>query len=375
MLALLAPSLPGCNGLAAFPAASCGELGGGDLSVLEIEGQAEISRRGKAFAAAARELDALALRLEVSLIASCRELGLALDMDAGSVTAAPDGGEGAKDVCEAVADRARGILSANKDAKLSVEILAPKCYADLDAFGRCLGECGSALSRAEIEVSCKGAAILGTCEAECQGACTLPPGAACKGRCNGKCDGSCNGTAAEGKSASKCEGSCEGRCSGTCEVMGQPKCEGRCAGGCSAELKAPKCSGKLKPSKVEPGCLIGCTGRGAASVACDPPGVLVTAGGKLDESVTKLASALETALPKIAEIQLGRARSAQAAAADVVAAGAELQDLVRKLEPGPKALKAGICVADAVGLAGSAWASLGVSVNAGASVSAAVGGR
>lgn len=391
-------NLPGPAGDLASAAGGCDEMKQGNIADLKFDGGAEVEGKIKGFLQAAAALDKVTADMEASLIASCGKLGRDLGMTDDELKAEAGGGKGAEKVCNAVAAKVNAAVKANAEAKLSVQIDPPKCYADIDFMQNCLSECGSPVQPGKLEASCQGGEISGTCEAECKGTCTVDAGAACsgtckascsgkceagfKGTCGGKCDGKCDGKESKGaacagtcegkcdaKAEGVCSGTCEGTCSGSCELKAAAKCSGSCSGGCSAELKAPKCSGEFQPPSVDPSCHLQCTAKGAATATCDPPNVRVVANGKVNADAQKLIGALQASLPAIAKVQLGLGKKVAAAASGVVKAGAEVKDVA--LKAGGKAIA---CVATAVDASASATASVDINIKASASVSASASG-
>jgi len=387
---------PGALGDLADAAGGCDEFKGGDFASLEIKGGAQVEGKIKGFLNAAYSLDKATLEMETGLIASCAELGKALGVAEGELTAEPDSGKGAEKVCNAVAAKVQGMIKANGGIKLAITVDPPKCYVPIEAMTECLGACGSPIKGGKLEASCKGGEIAGKCDAECKGTCSVDAGAQCtgtckascegkcdanfSGTCGGKCDGTCDGKNVKGKCEGKCEGkcdasasgtcggTCDGKCSGSCELKAKAKCEGTCSGGCSVEVKAPKCTGEFEPPEVDPSCQLQCTAKTAADVTCDAPNVRITAAGKATAEMQKLVSALQITLPKIAKIQLGSGKRIAAMATGVVKAGADVKDVATSA--GGKAIA---CIATGVSAAASASASIDVNVKASASVSGSVG--
>jgi len=393
-----ADALPGPVGDLASAAGGCEELKSGGIANLKFDGGAEVEGKIKGFLEAAASLDKLTADMEADLIASCSKLGKDLGMNDDELKAEVGGGKGAEKVCNAVSAKVDAAVKANAEAKLSVQIDPPKCYADIEAMQKCLGDCGSPVQPGHLEASCEGGEISGRCDAECKGSCTVDAGAQCsgtckascsgkcdagfKGTCGGKCDGKCDGKDAKGvacagvcegkcdaKAEGTCTGTCDGTCSGSCELKAAAKCSGTCSGGCSAEFKEPKCSGEFKPPSVDPTCHIQCTAKTAGEVKCDAPNVRVVANGKVNAEAQKLIAALQTSLPAIAKVQLGTGKKLAAAVSGVAKAGAEVKDVA--LKAGGKAVA---CVAAAVDASASATASIDVNIKASASVSASAHG-
>jgi hypothetical protein len=385
-------NLPGPAGDLADAAGGCDEFAAGNFGSLKADAKA------KGFMEASYNFKKLTIDLEADLIASCAELGKGIGVADGELKAEPNNGEGAKKVCGAVAAKIDGILKASGGGGLDVQIQEPKCYADIDALNECYGECGAAVSPGELQASCKGGEISGSCEGQCEGGCRVEAGAECKGTCSGSCSGSCEagfsgkcgGTCdgkcegkntkgkcegtCEGKCDAKAEGSCSGTCSGTCsascEVKGQAECKGQCSGGCKGTVKEPKCSGDFEPPKVDLSCQANCSLKTMGEVKCDPPGVTIKAKGKASAELDKLIAALRVSLPKIAAIQLGAAEKLGKAGAGVAAQG---EGLVSAATTGGAKLL--VCLKAAVEANVSAAASVDVNVKASASVSGSAKGE
>jgi len=372
-------------------AGGCPEFDSGDFSSIKLDAQL------KGFLDASAKFSAVVKDMEVGLIASCGELGKVLDVKADDLKAEPKDGEGAKKVCGAVAAKLSAFMKANAEASLSIELTAPKCYADVDTMMKCLGDCGSPIQPGEIKASCQGGEISGECSGKCEGNCTVEAGAECKGSCNascegkceanfsgqcgGNCKGKCDGKDSKAKCAGTCEGSCdadangscggscEGKCTGTCTAKASGSCSGSCSGGCDVDFKAPKCSGEFKPPKVSIACQAQCSAKAAASFKCDPPGVKIVAKGKASADVQKVIAGLQVALPKIAEISMGKAKAIGQAGAGLAAQLKGAVDGITKA-----GAKAAVCAGVAVEGVASAAAGIDVNVQASVSVSASASG-
>jgi len=368
---LALPALMNCNGLP-IPGADCPAMKDGNFADLKFEGSAEVQGKIKGFLEAVYSLDKLALEMETNLIASCKELGMAIGMDEAKLTAEPKGGEGAKAVCTAVAGEVKAKLEAAGEVSLAIELGEPRCEADISAMTDCFAECGVEVSPGEFEASCEGGEVSGTCSAECQGTCTIEAGAGCEGTCEGDCKGECDGTCSteneDGTCAGKCDGTCKGECTASCKMEGKADCSGSCSGGCSAELEAPKCSGDFKPPSVSADCQANCTAKTAASAKCTPPTIDIKIEGEASADIEALVEGLKVSLPKIVEIQIGMATKLVATGEALVSAGAELPSVASQA-----GLQAIGCVAIAAEMAVSASASVSVNVEASASVSGSAG--
>jgi hypothetical protein len=374
LVGLASPVLVNCDALGGLvPGMDCPALKDGNFAQLKFSGSAEVNAQLTGFLEAVYSLDQLALEMETNLIASCGELGTAIGMAEGEVTAEPKGGEGAKQVCGAVAAKVSGTLEASASVSLSLEIGEPSCKADVKALMDCYGECGAAIDPGEMSASCEGGEISGSCSGACEGSCTMEAGAECGGSCDAKCEGECDGECSvkneDGSCNGKCEGTCNGSCSVGCKVEGKAECSGECSGGCDVEMEAPKCSGEFKPPSVSVDCQMNCSAKTAAQVSCTPPSVDIKIEGEASAEVQALVDGLQVALPKIINIQIGMGERLVAQATGLVEAGKALPSIAAEA-----GLSAVGCIAGAAEMAIGASASISVNVEASASVSGSAGG-
>lgn len=405
LFGVASPMLANCDalsGLAKDPsklgelAEGCPEYDKADFSGMQLDAKM------KGLLDASAKFDKLAVEMELGLIESCGELGKALGMKEEELKAEPGGGEGAKKACEAVAGKLDAFMKANLDAKLSITITPPKCYASIDAMTSCLADCGSPVSPGEFKASCQGGELSGECSGKCEGSCSLEAGAECKGtcggscsgkcdvkfsgKCGGKCNGKCDGKDSKGaKCAGTCDGSCdaqaEGSCGGTCEGKCDVKCEakvtggckGQCTGGCDVDFKAPSCTGEFKPPKVSMECQSQCAAKAAGSLKCDPPGLTVLVNGKSSAELTTVIGALKKALPKIVEINLGKGKALVKAGADLGTQISGSVDAIGKASA-KAALCAGIAATGVAKAAAGVTLSVDVSVKVSGSATGKVGG-
>jgi hypothetical protein len=374
LVGLASPTLINCDLLGSLPGMDCPAMKDGNFANLKFEASADVNAKLTGFLEAVYSLDQLALEMEVGLIASCGELGVAIGMSEAETKAEPSGGEGAKKVCAAVAAKVSGTLKASGGVSLSLDIGEPSCSVDVDAMMDCYAGCGVTVEPGELSASCEGGEISGSCEGECSGGCTVEAGAECEGTCGAKCEGECDGTCeaknAEGKCEGKCDGTCKGTCSASCEMKGKADCKGSCSGGCSGEVKAPKCSGEFKPPSVSADCQMNCAAKTAAKASCTPPSVNIKVEGEASAEVQALVDGLQVALPKIINIQIGMGKKLIAQAEGLVTAGAALPEIAAQA-----GLSAIGCIAAAVEMSVSASASISVNVEASASVSGSASGE
>jgi hypothetical protein len=155
-------------------------------------------------------------------------------------------------------------------------------------------------------------------------------------------------------------------------VKGEAECEGECRGGCSVAYEEPRCTGEVKPPKVEAECEASCDAKLNAKADCKPGKVKVAVEGKadsnVDERLGRVRAAVEGSWAAIAtaHAKLQRLRASGEA---MVRTGAEIPNAV-----GDLGLSAGACALQAASGIVKASASVSVSFEASASVSGAVSG-
>ncbi len=290
------------------PPLPCTLLSNGEFEKISQFAPANVRARYKALIEAAYTVDKSANELETELIASCQELGRALELDKARITGThPDM---LKQVCGAVGEKLEELTDATPKAKLSIEVEPAKCYADIGNMGECLTRWGAMLSRPQLLDSCKDGEITGKCSGQCLGSCTLPASSECAGECGGRCEGHCDGETYSGDS---CAGTCIGKCSGICKTTGPAPCAGSCSGGCDVELEKPQCTGRLEPPNVDSDFLLNCRAKSIAHGHCDPPVVRI-AVNEPDAGMQKLVAALRSSLPKIVSIHSGKGKPVAATA-------------------------------------------------------------
>lgn len=382
-------------------AQGCDEFDAGDIAKLDFsaKGGAALNGQIKAFLDASAQLKDATAKMEIGLVESCGMLGKDLGMKEEELKAEPKGdGKAAEKVCTAVAGKVKAMVDATAKGKITLTITEPKCFSDIDLMMKCFDECGSPIKGGQLEVSCKGGEISGSCEAQCKGSCTVDAGAQCAGSCKGscsgkceanftgtcggKCDGKCDGKASKGaeckgvcegkcdaKAEGQCGGTCEGSCSANCEIKAAAKCEGSCSGGCSVDLKAPSCSGKFEPPEVSVDCQVSCAAKAAANIKCSPPELKVAFSGAATVDGVKLVGALQRSMPKIVKVQLASGKRVLEAVKAVGEAGVKLKD--GAVKAGGKAV---VCIAKALEATASATASIEVNVSVSAKVNGSATG-
>ena len=289
----------------------------------EFKLKADVAAKIKGGAAAAAEMKELAAKIDGDLKVACG--GLAKDL--GGTGDYKDG----QDACNAamkVMGEVKAKMGAN--AKISLDFEEPKCGMDIKAYGECSGHCDATVKPGEVP-KCEGGKLQGTCSAKCSGSCEMSASAACSGECSGSCDaeikGSCSGTCdgkcdgkatTKGSSGANCAGTCEGKCTGnvkaeckgkcggSCKMTAAAECKGTCSGGCSAEMEAPKCTGKLEPPKVSAECKAKCDASVQAKASCTPPHLALKITGAADAAAqAKFQAAVEKNLPGVITVAVG----------------------------------------------------------------------
>jgi hypothetical protein len=396
------PALVQCNkmpggGMPGMPGGGSCPSSVDDIAKANFGLAADVEGKVKAGLSASASLQEIAANIEGDVTAACA--GLAKDLGASDKDLeAKDSGPGKK--AEAACNAAAKLIGEVKaKAKGTVTVIAkpPRCAASMDAMADCAASCDATVKPGSAEVKCEGGKLSGSCDAECKGTCSVEAGGKCEGSCSGeckgdceagfsgKCDGKCDGTC-EGKTSKggKCDGTCEGKCTGgasgscsgsckgscsaSCDVEAKGKCEGTCTGECSVQMKAPKCTGEVKPPEMSADCKASCDAKVSAKVECSPASVEVKIAGAADaEAATKLKAALSKNLPVLFKVTLGMKDNAAKAAAGVKASLEGVGAAVKG--GGAAALKVGPCIAAAIDAQVKASASINVSVSASASAS------
>lgn len=369
-----------------------GELGGecrGDF------GSGAAAQKLEAFLGATSTFVSTAAELEGSIVRSCRTMGEKLGVPAADME--PSGDEPVvRSACAPVAAKLQAELAdLRAQANLQVTIAAtpPRCEVSMDAYASCAAECSAEYEPGQVDVQCEGGEIVGRCSGECTGTCSVEVSGECAGECHGTCEGGCQGTCqgtcegtcsaqgTGGQCNGRCEGTCHGTCSANCEgscqgecwVSGQASCSGECRGGCSVDYEEPRCTGTVRPPRLEAECEASCDARLNAEATCKPGRAeLVVRGdvsGNIEERVNNLRAAITEAWPEF-----------MAAAAKLERLAASGERMVRTAGDVPGAvatlgLQAANCASQAAAMIPRAMASVTVSVEVSVSVSAAASGR
>jgi len=268
---------------------------------------------------AAVNLEQVTKGIDADLKTGCG--GLAKDL--GATGEFKSGEEACKAAAKAVTD-IKAKLGAN--AKIGVDIIPPQCSASLDAYANCAGKCDASVTGPSAKVECEPGKLQGECSAQCEGSCDMQAAAKCDGTCSGKCDaaikGSCSGTCdgkcdgkagktscagvCDGKCDADVQGECKGSCQGSCKMKAKAECKGTCTGSCSVEMKAPKCTGEVKPPKMSAECKAQCDAQVNAKLECSPAKVAVKVDGAADAKVVaQYKGAIEKNAPIILKVALG----------------------------------------------------------------------
>src|SRR6478735_6454751 len=219
--------------------------------------QGELEGKVKAALAASANLQAISAEIEGEVVTACSNL--AKDLGAKDEDLKPksdEPGKKAEAACD-VAAKLVGEFKAKAKGKIVVDYTKPKCEASLDASVDCAAKCDAKVKPGEGKATCEGGEISGQCDAKCEGKCT------------GEADAQCNGT-------------CKGSCSASCEMTAKGECKGTCSGKCSVEMKAPKCSGTVKPPEMSAECKANCDAEVNGKAECKPPQVFVKVEGAAD---------------------------------------------------------------------------------------------
>jgi hypothetical protein len=335
------------------------------------------------------ELSQFAASIDADLKTGCG--GLAKDLGGGGDF------KSGKEACEAAA-KAVGDFKAKLGAKatVTVDIEPPKCGASLDVQAQCTGKCDATFKPGEAKLECEPGKLQGECSAQCEGSCEVSGGAKCEGTCTGKCDvaikGKCSGTCdgkcdgkpgkaacggvCDGKCDADVEAECKGTCGGTCKIKAKAECKGTCTGSCSAEMKAPKCTGQVKPPQASAECNARCDAHANAKLECTPAHVVARIGGEADAKLqAQLREAIVKNVPIIAKVAMGMVDKAPKLAANIQAVVQGVQGSVQAAtssatgDIGKAATMGSLTACVASPFKGALEAAAGVTANVQASVS------
>ena len=350
--------LPGVGGLPSVP--SCPDMSNPDgILSYDWAGNYKIDAANadkiRAGVAAAIELKDVAKQIDADLKTGCGALATDLGASGDFKTG--------KDACDAAIKAIQDTKVKLGKATIAIDIQPPKCGASLDVVADCAAKCDATVKPGSAKVECEPGKLQGSCSGQCSGSCDMQAGAKCEGTCSGKCEGTCNG---------KCDGTtANGQCKGTCEGS----CSGTCSGSCDVEMKAPKCTGEVKPPQMSAECSAHCNAKAEAKVECTPAHIGVTIKGGDAALAAKLKTAIEKDLPLIVKVALGMGDRVKKLAENVKTVVEGVQGVVKTAASGAPTTGAALtaCVTapftGALDAASSMSANVTVSVNVSASVS------
>ena len=358
--------------------------------------QGELEGKVKAALAAGANLQKLAADVEADVAKACGDLAKDLGADKKDLKPKEDGpGKKAEAACNA-ASKLIGEFKAKAKGTLKVDVKPPVCSASMNAMAECAGKCDAKVKPGEAKVECEGGKISGECSGKCEGECTVQAGAQCEGscsgecsgecsaeisgKCDGTCEGKCDGKDTKGKCAGTCEGKCKGNakatcngnckgtCSASCTATAKGQCKGECSGKCDVEMKAPKCSGEVKPPEMSAECKANCDAEVSAKMECRPATVMVKIDGAADaQAAMKLKAALTANLPALLKVTMGMKGKLEGVVKNVEASIKGVEAAVQG--GGDAALKVGACFVGSLKAQAEASVQIDVSVKASASAS------
>ncbi len=386
--------LPGGGGLPGGCPANIADAQAVMAANFGLEG--ELEGKVKASLAAGANLQKIAVELEAEVATACGNLAKTLGATDADLKPKEDGpGKKAEAAC-AAAVKFVGDVKAKAKGTLKVDVKPPRCSASMNAMAECAGKCDANVKPGSAKVECEGGKISGECSGKCEGECTASAGAKCEGtcsgecsgecsadisgKCDGNCEGKCDGKDTKGKCAGTCEGKCKGNakatcngtckgtCSASCTMQAKGECKGECSGKCDVEMKAPKCSGEVKPPEMSAECKANCNAEVSGKLECQPASVMVKIDGAADaQAAAKLKAALAKDLPAILKVTMGMKGKLENVAASVKGSLEGAQAAVTS--GGDAALKVGACFASSIEAQAKASVSIDVSVKASASAS------
>ncbi|HEY6882342.1 MAG TPA: hypothetical protein VI299_30130 [Polyangiales bacterium] len=223
-------------------------------------------------------------------------------------------------------------LRAQARLDVQVEATPPQCDIRVDAYASCAAQCDATFDPGQLQLQCEGGEIVG--------------------KCSGNCEGDC-------------------RVGGTW-VSGQARCDGLCRGSCSVAFEEPRCTGTMRPPKVQAECEAACNAKLDAEARCTPGEAHVVIRGAVasnfEERVARVSGAIEavggTVLATRAKLErlVGSGKLMLRAANDVPKAVGEI------------GMSAAACAAEAAAGIINASASISISFEASVSVSGAFSG-
>lgn len=382
---------------------------GADLSGVDFKVDADIKGQFSVLAQAGSDFSATATAMIDDVTNACR--GIATDLGASDADMATaegntDPGARVKAWCTlAVASlKASGVVA----GKLTIQPPQFKCEASISAKGNCQAKCdvsgkcdikanppkcsGGKPPTLSCEGGCKGEAnasfsCKGSCDVTVSGKCTASGGVECQGKCDGTCEAKAGGSGSGLDAQGNCTGVCKGSCSATapnvkCEGTFEGECKGECkaAAGAKVECNA-SCTGtpgtpiKCEGGSVEGGCKVdakcdaNCDASVSAKASCNVEPFSITVSGTADFKLEAAIATLKVNLPKL--ILAVKARGAAIAKIAASFTGAGTASVVA--DPGKLGVKGTACALSIVGALVAGADNAKNSIEAGASVTGAIG--
>jgi hypothetical protein len=304
--------------------ARCGGDFGAGASAQKLESFMSAS---VAFMGAAQDLHGV-------LLDACQDIGRRLGIPEERM-ALPSGEPDVRTACAAASAGLRAELQdlrVQAQLEVVVEATPPHCDIRVDAYAQCAAQCDATVDPGKLEVQCEGGELVGRCNGDCRGDCRV----------------------------------------GGSWVAGQARCEGLCRGDCSVAFAEPRCTGTVRPPKVEAECEAACNAKLDAEARCTPGEAHVSVRGAVASNISERVANVRGAV--------------EGAGVAVLATRAKLERLVgsgklllRAADDVPKAVgeigvAAAACAAESAAGIINASASISVSFEASVSVSGAISG-
>ena len=376
---------------------------GADLTNVDFKVDASITGQFAVLAQAGSDFSGTATAMLDDVTNACKGIATDLGVTTENATAAdaitvPT--DKVKKWCQlAVAQiSAQGVASGT----LTIEPPSIKCEASVNAKANCQAKCdvsGKCDIKANppkctggtLEVECGGSCTAeasggsfdcqGKCDVVASGSCTATGGVQCQGKCDGTCAGNtdtsgatctgmCNGTCSATAPGVACNGTFQGSCKGSCTAT-SPSVKVQCSGKCDVEATPLKCSG----GKLEGGCSVdakcdaNCNASVQAKASCDVQPFTINAQGAASANVDLVIATLKVNLPKLILAVKGRAEAITQIAASFTGAGTA--DVVA--DPGKLGVKGTACAVAIVAALANGAANATASIEAGLTVTGAVG--
>ncbi|MDB4975927.1 MAG: hypothetical protein JWN48_4268 [Myxococcaceae bacterium] len=297
-------------------------------------GASAAARKLESFTTASVSFMGAAQDLHGVLLDACQDIGRRLGVPDQQL-ASPQSEADVRIACAAASAALRAELQdlrVQASLEVAVEATPPQCDISVNAYASCAAQCDATVDPGKLEVQCEGGELVGTCGGTCEGDCRV----------------------------------------GGSWVSGQAHCEGLCRGSCSVAFQEPRCTGTMRPPRVEAECEAACNAKLDAEARCTPGEAHFEVRGAVTSNV---------------EERVARVRGAiEGAGAVVLATRAKLERLVgsgklmlRAAGEVPRAVgevgfSAAACAAESAAGIVNASASISVSFEASVSMSGAISG-